>query len=39
MAGINNMETPIGVANDDVIAIVLAAGRSKRFGSDKRLVS
>ena len=37
MAGINNMETPIGVANDDVIAIVLAAGRSKRFGSDKRL--
>jgi len=33
------MERPTGSANDDVIAIVLAAGRSKRFGSDKRLVS
>ena len=31
------METPIGIANGNVIAIVLAAGRSKRFGSDKRL--
>ena len=31
------METPIGVANGNVIAIVLAAGRSQRFGSDKRL--
>lgn len=39
MAETNNMERPTGSANDDVIAIVLAAGRSKRFGSDKRLVS
>jgi molybdenum cofactor cytidylyltransferase len=37
MAEINNMERPTGLVNGDVIAIVLAAGRSKRFGSDKRL--
>ncbi|MCL1487680.1 MAG: NTP transferase domain-containing protein [Marinobacter sp.] len=37
MAEINNMERPTGLVNGDVIAIVLAAGRSQRFGSDKRL--
>ena len=31
------MEWPTGLVNGDVIAIVLAAGRSQRFGSDKRL--
>ncbi|MEH6354924.1 MAG: nucleotidyltransferase family protein [Marinobacter sp.] len=31
------MELPTRLANGDVIAILLAAGRSKRFGSDKRL--
>lgn len=31
------MEMPVDAANGDVIAIVLAAGRSQRFGSDKRL--
>lgn len=31
------MERPTGLVNGDVIAIVLAAGRSQRFGSDKRL--
>jgi len=31
------MEMPKEAANGDVIAIVLAAGRSQRFGSDKRL--
>jgi molybdenum cofactor cytidylyltransferase len=33
------MEMPSKSANSDVIAIVLAAGRSKRFGSDKRLTT
>jgi molybdenum cofactor cytidylyltransferase len=37
MAETNNMVRPKALANGDVIAIVLAAGRSKRFGSDKRL--
>jgi molybdenum cofactor cytidylyltransferase len=37
MAKIDNMEMPAEAVNGDVIAIVLAAGRSQRFGSDKRL--
>ncbi|WP_144012689.1 nucleotidyltransferase family protein [Marinobacter sp. BSs20148] len=37
MTEIDNMEMPKEAANGDVIAIVLAAGRSQRFGSDKRL--
>lgn len=33
------METPVKGVNGDIIAIVLAAGRSRRFGADKRLTS